>query len=50
MLIETYAPYLTPVSFRGYMRYDAEKIANFKQCSVEQVMLSTTSNTKQVFK
>ena len=55
MLIETDAPYLTPVPFRGkpnrpsYVRYVAEKIADIKQCSVEQVMSITTSNANQVF-
>ena len=55
MLIETDAPYLTPVPFRGkpnrpsYVRFVAEKIAELKQCSVEEVMSITTDNAIKVF-
>ena len=55
MLIETDAPYLTPVPCRGkpnrpsYVRFVAEKIAELKQCSVEEVMSITTDNAKKVF-
>tara|TARA_B100001093_G_C26765659_1_gene987770 strand:+ start:267 stop:1034 length:768 start_codon:yes stop_codon:yes gene_type:complete len=55
MLIETDAPYLTPVPFRGkpnrpsYVRFVAEKIAELKQCSVEKVMSITTDNAIKVF-
>lgn len=50
MLIETDAPYLTPVPFRGkpnepqYVRYVAEKIADIKNISFEKVGEITTSN------
>ena len=55
MLIETDAPYLTPVPFRGkpnrpsYVRFVAEKIAEIKQCSVEEVVNITTRNAEKVF-
>ena len=55
MLIETDAPYLTPVPFRGkpnrpsYVRFVAEKIAEIKQCSIEEVVNITTHNAEKVF-
>ncbi len=56
MLIETDAPYLTPVPYRGkpnrpsYVRFVAEKLADIKQCSVEEVIATTTENAEAVFR
>jgi TatD DNase family protein len=56
ILIETDAPYLTPAPFRGerneprYVKYVAEKIAEIKGVSVEEVSKVTTKNTRTLFK
>ncbi len=56
MLIETDAPYLTPVPFRGerndsvYMRFTAEKIAEIKGIPLEEVAHHTLENAKKLFK
>jgi len=55
LLIETDSPYLTPVPHRGkrndsaYVRYVAEKIAQIKNISVEQVAKQTLDNAKRLF-
>ena len=55
MLIETDAPYLTPVPFRGkpnkpqYVRYVAEKVAEIKGVSYEEVVETTTRNFIDLF-
>lgn len=56
MLIETDAPFLTPVPYRGkcenrpqYVRFVAEKIAQIKDISVEEVALKTTKNFIELF-
>lgn len=55
MLLETDAPYLTPVPFRGKrndpskLPYIAEKIAKVKGCTVEQVAEVCTDNTQSLF-
>jgi TatD DNase family protein len=55
IVLETDAPYLTPVPFRGrrnepsYLRYVAEKIALIRNVSVEEVARITTANAIQVF-
>lgn len=55
LLIETDAPYLTPVPYRGkpnkpyYVRYVAEKIAELKQLSFDQVAAQTTQNFYDLF-
>ncbi|MDF1759050.1 MAG: TatD family hydrolase [Coxiellaceae bacterium] len=55
LLIETDAPYLTPVPYRGkpngpqYVGYVAEKIAELKGISYEQVAEQTTHNFYQLF-
>lgn len=55
MLIETDAPYLAPVPFRGktnepkYVKYVAEKIAEIKNTSVEEVARITSDNFKHLF-
>ncbi len=56
MLIETDAPFLTPVPFRGkpnepqYVRYVADRIAELKQVSFEEVAEKTTNNFFNLFK
>lgn len=55
ILIETDSPYLAPVPFRGksnqpaYVRYVAEKLAELKQISVEEVAEKTTENFFKLF-
>lgn len=55
LLIETDAPYLTPAPDRGKrnepwrVKYVAEKIAELKGISVEEVAQVTTENAKQLF-
>jgi TatD DNase family protein len=55
LVLETDAPYLTPVPFRGkrnessYLKYVAEKIAEIKKCTVEEVAVVTTANAKKIF-
>lgn len=56
MLIETDAPWLAPMPFRGkpnepgYVRYVAEKIAALREESVEKISEATTQNFFKVFK
>lgn len=60
LMIETDAPYLTPVPFRGkrnesaYVKYVAEKIAEVKEgtspSAFERIARLTTENTKRLFK
>lgn len=55
ILIETDAPYLTPVPHRGkrndstYLKYVVEKIAEIKGCTVEEVATITMDNAKKLF-
>ena len=55
ILIETDCPYLTPVPFRGernsslYIHYVAEKLAEIKNLSVEEVEITTFNNAKKCF-
>ena len=55
ILIETDSPYLAPVPNRGKMNepsnvvYVAEKIAEIKNISVEEVAEATTHNFSQLF-
>jgi TatD DNase family protein len=55
MLIETDAPYLAPVPFRGkqnrpsYVRFVAEQIATIRGISVEEVAKHTTKNFSTLF-
>jgi TatD DNase family protein len=55
LLIETDSPYLTPVPYRGqrnypgYVRYVAEKIAEIKGLSFEEVAQKTLENGKRLF-
>lgn len=56
LLIETDAPYLTPVPHRGkrndstYLKYVAEKIAEIKGISVAEVTQKTSENAKKLFR
>lgn len=56
ILIETDSPYLTPEPFRGKMnepanvKYVAEKIAEIKNISLEEVIKQTTINANKLFK
>lgn len=55
IVLETDAPYLTPVPFRGkrnesaYLRYVAEKLADIKMVSVEEIATITTTNALHIF-
>jgi TatD DNase family protein len=55
LVLETDAPYLTPVPFRGkrnessYLRYIVEKIAEVKNIPVEEVESITTLNAEKIF-
>ncbi len=55
LLVETDAPYLTPVPFRGkrnepaYVCYVAQEIADLKGLSFEKVAEITTNNFKKMF-
>ena len=55
LVIETDAPYLTPVPHRGtrnessYVRFVAEKIAELKGVGYEEVAEQTTANAKRIF-
>lgn len=55
LLIETDAPYLTPEPYRGkrnesaYVRYVAEKIAEIKKISLEEVAAVTSANARRLF-
>lgn len=56
LLIETDAPYLAPVPYRGkrnepaYVRYVAECIAQLRGCSFEDIAAITMQNAKELFK
>ncbi len=56
LILETDAPYLSPVPYRGkrnepsYLTIVAEKIAEAKFCSVKEVAEQTTANAKQLFR
>ena len=56
IILETDAPYLAPVPFRGkrnecsYIKYVAEKLAEVKKISVEEVGDVTTANAKRLFR
>ena len=55
LVLETDAPYLTPVPFRGkrnessYLKYVVEKIAEGKNVTVEEVAAFTTTNAQKIF-
>ncbi|MFX7768551.1 TatD family hydrolase, partial [Acinetobacter baumannii] len=56
IVLETDAPYLTPVPFRGkrnessYLKLIAEKVAEIKNVSVEEVTAITSKNANRLFK
>lgn len=56
VVLETDAPYLTPVPFRGkrnepaYLRYVIEKLSLIKNIPVQDVATITTSNAKELFR
>ncbi|MGH2648265.1 MAG: TatD family hydrolase [Ginsengibacter sp.] len=56
IVLETDAPYLTPVPFRGkrnessYLKYIVQKIAEIKNISREEVAEQTTKNADKIFK
>lgn len=55
LVLETDAPYLTPVPFRGkrnessYIVYTAQKLAELKGLSIEEVAGITTANAERIF-
>jgi TatD DNase family protein len=55
VVLETDAPYLAPVPFRGkrnepyYLKYVVEKLAELKKCSVKEVGAITTANAGKLF-
>ncbi|MDF2449699.1 MAG: hydrolase, TatD family [Bacteroidota bacterium] len=55
IVLETDAPYLAPVPFRGqrnessYIPLIAEKIASLKQVSIEEVARVTSANAEEIF-
>ncbi len=56
LLVETDCPYLTPIPYRGkrnepsYVKYVAEKVAELRGISVEEVAEQTTKNARELFK
>ena len=56
LLVETDAPFLAPVPFRGkrnepgFVRYTAQKVAELKGMALEKVAEVTTGNALRVFK
>ena len=55
IVLETDAPYLTPVPFRGkrnessYIKIIAEKLADVKRISLEEIAFVTTANAEKIF-
>ncbi len=56
LVLETDAPYLTPVPFRGkrnessYLKYVIDKLAEIKKCSREEIAAITSANANKLFK
>ncbi|HEV8508188.1 MAG TPA: TatD family hydrolase [Chitinophagaceae bacterium] len=56
IVLETDAPYLAPVPFRGkrnecsYLKYVVEKLAEVKKVTVAEIAEKTTANAKELFK
>jgi TatD DNase family protein len=56
IVLETDAPYLAPVPFRGkrnecsYIKYVAQKIADVKEIAIKEVAAATTANAQDLFK
>jgi TatD DNase family protein len=55
IVVETDAPYLAPVPFRGkrnepaYLRYVVARLAEVKGVSVEEIAAVTTANAEKLF-
>jgi TatD DNase family protein len=55
VVLETDAPYLAPVPFRGkrnepgYLKYVVEKLAGIKKMSIEEIASATTENAERLF-
>jgi TatD DNase family protein len=55
LVLETDAPYLTPVPFRGkrnessYLKYVVEKLADVKGVTVAEAAAATTANAQKIF-
>lgn len=55
LVLETDAPFLTPTPFRGkrnqsaYLKYIAEKLAEIKSRSIEEIAEITTNNAMEIF-
>ncbi len=55
IVLETDAPYLAPVPFRGkrnepsYLKYVVEKLVELKNLSAEEIGKITTGNTEKLF-
>jgi TatD DNase family protein len=55
LVLETDAPYLSPVPFRGkrnessYLKYIAQKLADIKGITIETVGATTTANAEKIF-
>jgi len=55
IVLETDAPYLSPVPFRGkrnevsYIKYVAQKLAGIKKITVEEIADITTANAEALF-
>ena len=55
MLIETDSPYLSPEPLRGTrndprnVKYTAQKIADFRNISLEEIARETYNNTRTIF-
>lgn len=56
LLLETDAPFLTPVPLRGkrnepgYLRYTAEKVSEIRGISLEKLAEATTANARRVYR
>jgi len=56
VVLETDAPYLAPVPFRGkrnecsYIKYTAQKLSDIKQVPVEEIAAITTVNAQKLFR
>ena len=56
IVLETDAPYLTPVPFRGkrnessYLKYVVQKLAEVKEIATDEVASITTRNAEKIFK
>ena len=55
IVLETDAPFLTPIPFRGkrnesaYIKIIAQKLADLKEISLNEVELATTQNAMKLF-